>query len=181
MLLVNIIETKRLILRPFTSADAADNYRIYSDPETMEYMGQGPDSVEAEREQIERHITDYYEKRGFGFWAVGLKENNRLIGRCGLLYQQVEDRFEIEVSYLLDRNFWGRGLATEAAREVVRVGFERYEFSRIIALIMPENRASIGVAEKIGMRYEQDVNYKQFGKVAMYVLSTEQFADQQAV
>lgn len=168
--LMIILETPRLILRRFTPEDAADNYRIYTDPENMKFMGRQPDSVEFEREHILKHIANYYDRHGFGLWAAVLKENKRLIGRCGLLYQPVEGAQEVEVSYLIDRPYWGRGLATEAARETVKLGFERYKFPRIVALINPENVASVRVAEKIGMRYGRDVNFREFGQVAMYVL-----------
>jgi ribosomal-protein-alanine N-acetyltransferase len=104
---------------------------------------------------------------------VVLKENNRLIGRCGLLYQLIEGTQEVEVTYLIDRHYWGRGLATEAAREAVKLGCERYRFPRIVALINPENVASVRVAEKISMRYERDVSFKEFGEVGMYVLKAE--------
>jgi ribosomal-protein-alanine N-acetyltransferase len=175
---MNILETERLILRQFTPEDAADNYRIYTDPDNMKFMGRQPDSIEFERDHIRKHIANYYDKYGFGLWAAVLKDNNQLIGRCGLLYQQIEDARELEVSYLLDRHYWGRGLATEAAHETVRLGFEKYKFPRIIALINPDNVASVRVAEKIGMKYERDVNYKDFGKVAMYVLRARDFVKQ---
>jgi [ribosomal protein S5]-alanine N-acetyltransferase len=170
-----VLETERLLLRRFTPEDAADNYRIYSDPENMRFMGRGPDSVESEREQILRHIANYYERHGFGLWAVILKEEGRLIGRCGLLRQPVEGAQEVEVSYLIDRRYWGRGLATEAARAAVKLGFERYEFPHVSALINPSNVASVRVAEKIGMRYERDVTFRDFGEVALYVVTAEEF------
>ena len=165
-----VLETERLLLRRFMPEDAADNYRIYTDPENMRFMGRQPDSVEFERYHIRRHIANYYEQHGFGLWAVVLKENGRLIGRCGLLYQPVEGAQVVEVSYLIDRHYWGRGLATEAARAVVRLGFERYRFPRIVAFINPENVGSVRVAEKIGMRYERSVDFRDFGEVSMYVL-----------
>jgi RimJ/RimL family protein N-acetyltransferase len=70
--------------------DAADLYRIYSDPETMKFMGKAPDSVEEERDHIQSHIARHYEKYGVGFCATVLKEINRLIGRCGLMRKQIE-------------------------------------------------------------------------------------------
>ncbi|HEV7892347.1 MAG TPA: GNAT family N-acetyltransferase [Pyrinomonadaceae bacterium] len=167
---MSVIETERLVLRRFTPEDAADNYRINTDAENMRFMGRQPDSVEFERYHIRRHIANYYDRHGFGLWAAVLKENNQLIGRCGLLYQQIEDTQEVEVTYLIDRHYWGRGLATEAAREAVKLGFEKYKFPRIIAVINPENVASVRVAEKIGMEYERDVMFKDFGEVAMYAL-----------
>lgn len=173
---MTVIETNRLILRRFTPEDAADNYRIYTDPENMRFMGRTPDSVEFERYYIRQHIANYYDRHDFGLWATVLKEDGRLIGRCGLLYQQVEGAREVEVSYLVDRHYWGRGLATEAARAAVRLGFGRYGFPRIVALIHPGNVASARVAEKLGMRHERDVSFKEFGEVALYALKAEEFA-----
>ena len=59
---MNILETNRLVLRRLTLADAVDLYRIYSDPETMKFMGKAPDSVEEERSYIQAHIAHHYEK-----------------------------------------------------------------------------------------------------------------------
>jgi len=170
-----VLETERLRLRRFTPDDAADNYRIYTDDENMRFMGRPPDSVELERYNILKHIENYYDTHGFGLWAVVLKEEGRLIGRCGLLYQPVEGTREVEVSYLIDRRYWGRGLATEAARETVRLGFGRYGFPRIVALINPENVASARVAEKVGLKHERDVRFRDFGRVALYALKAEDF------
>jgi ribosomal-protein-alanine N-acetyltransferase len=169
-----VLETERLLLRRFTPEDAADNYLIYTDPENMRFMGRQPDSVEFERYHIRRHIANYYDTHDFGLWAAVLKEDGRLIGRCGLLLQPVEEAQEVEVSYLIDRHYWGRGLATEAARAVVRLGFERYAFPRIVALINPENVGSVRVAEKVGLKYERAVNFRDFGEVALYVLKAEE-------
>ena len=88
---MQVAETERLILREFTPADAEDFYRIYTDAETMRFQGDLPEnySVEVERYYIGRHIEMYYGTLGFGLWAVILKGNDRLIGRCGLVRQPV--------------------------------------------------------------------------------------------
>ena len=114
---MHIAETERLILREFTLADAADFYRIYTDAETMKFQGPLPDnySVEVERYYLGKHIENYYETQGFGIWAVVLKENNRVIGRCGFVRQPLEAAEEIEITYLIEREFWNRGFASEAA------------------------------------------------------------------
>jgi RimJ/RimL family protein N-acetyltransferase len=131
---MNILETNRLALRLLTLADAADLYQIYSDPETMKFMGKAPDSVEEERNNIQSHISHHYEKYGVGMWATVLKENNRLIGRCGLMPKQIEGAEEVEIAYLLDREYWGKGLATEAAEAIVKYGYAKYGFKRIVAV-----------------------------------------------
>ncbi len=171
-----VTQTERLLVRRFTPEDAADNYRIYTDPENMRFLGRQPDSVEFERYHIRRHIANYYDQHGFGLWALVLKEEGRLTGRCGFIFQPVEGAQEVEVSYLIDRPYWGRGLATEAAREALRLGFGRYGFPRVVALINPENVASVRVARKVGMAYERDVDFRDYGQVAMYSLSAGDYA-----
>lgn len=171
-----VTETARLSLRQFTPEDAARNYEIYTDAENMRFMGKQPESIEFERYHLQRHIDIYYNARGFGLWAVVLKETGELIGRCGLICQPVEGAEVIEVSYLIDHPFRGQGYAPEAAREVVRLGFEKYRFKRIVAMINPKNTASVRVAEKIGMRYAKDVEFRDFGRVAMYVLKATDFS-----
>ena len=164
---MQIAETKRLIFRQITVDDAEDLHRIYNDPKTMKFMGRMSDSLEFEREQIQKHIENYYKKYGFGLWATILKENNQLIGRCGLLYQEIEGAKDLEIAYLLDSDYWGKGLATEAAAMLVELGFERFGFNRIVAFINPQNTASIRVAEKVGLKYEREIaNFKEFGRVS---------------
>jgi RimJ/RimL family protein N-acetyltransferase len=171
---MQITETERLFLREFTLADAEDFYRIYTDAETMRFQGDLPEnySVEVERYYIGRHIERYYVGFGFGLWAVILKENNRLIGRCGLVRQPLEGGEEIEVSYLIEREFWNQGFASEAAGAILKLGFEKYSFQRLVAFIAPRNTASARVAEKIGMRYERKVGFKSFGEVDLYRLES---------
>ena len=168
---MNVIETQRLILRKLRVEDAEDLFCIYSNPETMKFMGKGSSSVDEARGHIQKHIGNYYDTYGFGLWATVLKEQNRLIGRCGLLFQEIEGRKEPELAYLLDFNYWGKGLATEAARSIIKLGFEQYKFNRIIAVVNPQNMASICVAEKVGMTYEREIaKYKDFGRVSLYAI-----------
>ena len=87
----------------------------------------------------------------------GRARHRRLIGRCGLNPKRFFDgQLEVEVGYHLARPFWGRGLATEAARAVRDYGFDRLGFDRLISIITIGNIASERVAVKIGMRRERD-------------------------
>lgn len=168
---MQIAETQRLILREFTPDDAEEIYRIYSDAETMRFQHVPENySLEIERYFLGKHIEKYYRTFGFGLWAVMLKDNNRLIGRCGLLRQPIEDGEETEVSYLIEREFWKRGYASEAASAVLKLGFEKYNFQRLVAVIDPLNTASVRVAEKIGMRFERKIEFKSYGKVDLYAV-----------
>jgi ribosomal-protein-alanine N-acetyltransferase len=161
---MDILETERLTLRPLVLEDAAALYYIYSDPETMKFMGQAPDSVAQERNNIQSHLNHHYEKYEVGLWATLLKENHQLIGRCGLMHKQIEGMPEVELAYLLGRKYWGNGLATEAATAILQYGITRCGLDRIVTVIHPQNVASIRVAEKIAMKYEREVMYGLFPK-----------------
>lgn len=91
-------------------------------------------------------------------WATVHKETGKFIGRCGLLPWEIDGKLEVEVAYLLDKAFWGRGLATEAARGILEYGFEKLNLPRLICLIEPENIASQHVSKRIGMTLERRVN-----------------------
>jgi ribosomal-protein-alanine N-acetyltransferase len=93
-----------------------------------------------------------------GLWATIHKETGKFIGRCGLLPWTIDSQQEVEVAYTIAREYWGQGLATEAARAILNYGFEKLHLLRLICLIDPENIPSQRVAEKIGMRLEKRVD-----------------------
>ena len=99
-----------------------------------------------------------YAQRGYGLWAVVLRETDQPIGYCGLTYfPDINGRPEVEVGYRLARAHWGKGYATEAATAVKDWAFCDRKMERLIALIDPQNVASIRVAEKLGMVHEAEV------------------------
>ena len=163
------VETERLILRRFEMSDAERLFEIYSDPGTMKFMGRGPDTVEDERGAIERHKEIYYEAHGYGLWGAVLKSEDKLIGRCGIVRQEIDGDTMEELSYLLDREYWGHGYATEAAKAVVNLAAGKYQLARLIALILPENIGSIRVAEKCGFEFERLLKeFKIWKNVGLY-------------
>jgi ribosomal-protein-alanine N-acetyltransferase len=91
-----------------------------------------------------------------GLWATIHKETGKFIGRCGLLPWTIEGQDEVEVAYTIAHDFWGQGLATEAARAILQYGFKKLGLPRLICLIDHENEASKRVAEKIGMKFEKE-------------------------
>jgi ribosomal-protein-alanine N-acetyltransferase len=153
----SIAETERLILRHFDSSDADAMEGVYCDPEVMRY-GRGVQTREWVRDRLRRWVEEDYPQWGFGLWAVVEKSSAAVIGYCGLThFPDIGGQPEIEVGYRLARSYWGRGYATEAARAVRDYGFGSLGLTRLIALIDPQNVASIRAAEKIGMRHEKDV------------------------
>ncbi|HEV2972415.1 MAG TPA: GNAT family N-acetyltransferase [Pirellulales bacterium] len=150
-----IAETERTILRHFHVADLDAIAAVFGDPEVMRF-GQGPKPREWVEKWLKGCLEDYYQKWGFGLWAVVYRPSNAVIGYCGLtLFEDVDGLREIEIGYRLARDCWGQGLATEAARAVRDHALGQLSLRRLIALIDAKNVRSIRVAEKIGLRHEK--------------------------
>ena len=151
---VIIAETPRLILRYFCENDWEDLAAILGNPEVMKYSLAGVLTKDRTRNFLKKMLD--HQREGYSYYAVIHRKNKQLIGYCGLLLCSIARQEEVEIGYRLDPNYWGRGLATEAAIAVRDYAFENLALNRLISLIQPENMASIKVAEKIGMEYEKD-------------------------
>ena len=172
------IETARLRLRRFTPDDLDDFASICSDPEVMQHIGEGnPLSKEEAGPHLSGYIK-YWEKHGFGRFALTHKEHGELIGYCGFrLFNYPGLRLfddTPEIVFMLKRTSWGMGLAAEAARACLRYGFEQLKFPLIVAITMSENIASLRVLERIGMKYKTDTRYMEFD-CKVYKLLREEY------
>lgn len=151
-----IIETERLILRPFQMEDIAPSYEMNLDAEVSKYTGDGG---VVSKDEMHRRITEDvmgdYAKYGYGRLAVEIKGGPSFIGFCGLKY--LDDLKEVDLGYRLMKAYWGKGLATEASQACVRYGFDTLKLKRMIALVLSENVASVRVLEKLGFQYEKQV------------------------
>lgn len=153
---MKILETKRLILRHLLPGDLDSLFALYRDPEIRRYFPEGVLTYEETKEELEWFLHGHPAYPELGLWATLYKETNQFIGRCGLLPWTIDQRSEVEVAYLLAKEYWGQGLGTEAAQAIVNYGFEELHLSRLICLIDRENQASIKVALKIGMTFEKE-------------------------
>lgn len=151
-----ILETPRLILRHQTPDDVDDLYALYRDPEIVRYIPGAPRNYAEAREELEWHQNGHPRRPSLGLWATVHKATNRFIGRCGLLPWTIDGQEEVEVAYLIARDFWGQGLASEAALAIRDYGFWQLDLPRLVCLIDRGNLASIKVAEKIGMRFDRE-------------------------
>ena len=142
-----------MYLRKLEMADVDTLMGIFSDPEAMRYYSGTKSRGEAE--EWVRRFRESYQEHGFGLWAAILKDSGEFAGQCGLVAQEVDGRDEVEIGYLFLRRFWGRGLATEAARACRDYGFATLGYDRLVSLIDPANLASRLVAEKVGMRLDK--------------------------
>jgi ribosomal-protein-alanine N-acetyltransferase len=144
-----VLETQRLIARRWEEGDAAVAAAIYAKPEVMRFIPGGVWDLERTRTILAR-MRKIEDRQGFGFYPLVHKESGALAGHAGLGHLEGGD--EIEVAYILDVPYWGRGLATEAARAFLATGFKRHALTRIVAVAFPENRASIAVMQHCDMR-----------------------------
>ena len=164
---MKILETARLILRHFLPDDLDSLYALYSVPEVIRYIPDAPRSYDEAKEELDWHMNGHPRHPELGLWATIHKETGKFIGRCGLLPWTHDGQDEVEVAYLIAREYWGQGLGTEAARAVLKYGFEQLKLTRLVCLIDEENTASKQVAEKIGMRFEKH-SQDEFGPFQLY-------------
>lgn len=165
---MNNIKTERLILRPFQSTDLNSAYQLFSDPEVMRFSLHGPYTEQKSKNFIEQCMFKSKNNEP-SLLAVIDKKSNQLIGSCGFFPQQIQGMAELELGYRLLKNYWGQGLATEAAMAMKAYAFNEMGLTRLISLIEAENIASVRVAEKNGFKLEKTMLYDGTISVGMYV------------
>ena len=151
------IRTDRLLLRRMGPADYAAFMQMHQDPRVMATLG-GVRRMELLTEWF-NHVVSEWSLAGFSWWSVCDQGSGEFIGRGGLRRVTVEDREEVEVGYAFRPEFWGRGYATELARESVRLGFTQLKLPALVSFTQMTNLASRRVMEKTGFRYERDFTY----------------------
>ena len=159
------LETERLILRKMTLEDAEAIFAYASDPEVSRYtLWETHRSIEDSRAFLELEISKR-ESGGEPDWGIVYKGDHRLVGTCGIISWEPHHA-RAEIGYALSREYWGRGLMPEAARAMIRFGFERMSLNRIEARCIAENAASARVMEKAGMTYEGTLRQREVIKGA---------------
>ena len=150
------IKTNRLILRAVKPSDAIDVYEYSSDAEVPKYLLWYPhSSIEYTREQLNR-IKQEYRIGKYYDWAIELSQGEhrgKMIGTCGFTSFDFQNN-SAEVGYVLNRNFWGKGIAAEALSAIISFGFDELILRRIEAKFIAENLKSRRVMEKCGMAFE---------------------------
>ena len=149
------LETKRLLLRRFTMADADDLFDLDADPEVMHFITGG---MPTPREEIENDVLPaflrYYERGDrYGFWAAEEKSTGDFLGWFHFRPREGRDPDEAELGYRLRRSAWGKGYATEGSRALIHKGFAELGVRGVVAETMVVNAASRRVMEKAGLKY----------------------------
>lgn len=143
-----VTETTRLEFRQFAAEDAPGFFELNNDPEVIRFTGDVAFNDEGEALEF---LLGYrhYALHGYGRWSLYLKSTGEYVGFCGLKHSP--DNSEVDLGFRLLRRYWYQGLATEAATEALRMGFESYRLDRIVGRAMEDNHASHRVLEKLGM------------------------------
>jgi RimJ/RimL family protein N-acetyltransferase len=152
-------ETARLRLRRWRHGDAAGLAAVHADREVTRFIS-GPSALtRLESDRVSEHVLDHWRIYGFGLWAAEAKEGGEMIGFIGLCHPLwfPAHADAVEVGWRLRRDAWGRGYATEGARQALRVGFEDRGLDEILAFIHPDNHRSAAVADRLGMTHEDRV------------------------
>ena len=153
------LRTERLLLRQWRDDDVEAFAEIYRQPEYLEHMP--PLDLAETRLQLER-FTRRWDEDGFGPWAAEELATGRLIGRMGLLrhHDWPLEPDAVEVGWVLHRDAWGRGLATEAGRASIRCWLDRLDDERLISITTPENGRSRAVMERLGLTRRGETSWR---------------------
>jgi len=165
------IVTPSLTLRPVTHSDFKIAHQLLSDPEVMRFSLNGPYSEEKTTDFI-NHCIQQTENKLPSLLAVINTATGLLIGFCGFYKQKINGVKEIELGYRLLKEYWGKGLATEAARAMKQHAFDEMGLTRLISIIEKDNIGSIRVAEKTGLKLEKEMLYNQKIYVGIYAINS---------
>ena len=165
------LRTARLLFRQWREEDVEPLFAIYQQPDYLTFMP--PMDREATRAQVQRFMSAWDEE-GHCLWAAEDTESGRLIGRMGLLrhHDWPLEPDPVEVGWVLHRDYWGRGLATEGGAASVAVWREYLRADkRLLSITVPENHRSRGVMERLGMEYGGETTLWRGFRHVWYVLA----------
>ena len=144
-----MLETERLIMRPLVESDIDEIFAMRSDEDIMRFIRE-PQGRNESLDWI-KLVSARWDTEKLGFCAVVEKRTGRFLGWCGIW--RLKETNELEIGYAIEKTYWGKGFATEAAAKFIEYAFENIKPDKIVAVAEPENLASRRVMEKIGMKF----------------------------
>jgi RimJ/RimL family protein N-acetyltransferase len=153
---VEVLRTERLILRRLTTDDAGFILALMNDPDWLRYIGdRGVRSLDDARAYLLAGPLAMYDQRGFGLYRVELRESGDSIGICGLLKRDTLD--DVDIGFAILPAFRAQGYAFEAAAATLAYAKRELGLTRIVAIVSPENDASMRLLRKLGLALERTV------------------------
>ena len=156
-----LIETDRLLIRPWEPRDDAGFREMVGDPEMMRYISGGMQWDEERIAEFHARQRRHLASHGCCMGALVERASGELAGVCGL--QPLRVSSDLEVGWWVAKHLWGRGLATEGGAAALRFGWEQLGLRRVKAIAEPENRASLRVMQKLGLRFERLATGRELG------------------
>ncbi|MBQ7352890.1 MAG: GNAT family N-acetyltransferase [Clostridia bacterium] len=147
------METERLVLRAIKRCDVVDMFEYSSNPKTCQYLLWNVHKTPKYTQDYIDLIISKYKSGDYNDWALIYKENQKMIGTCGFTRIDKENSV-VEIGYVINPDYWGMGIATEAASKVISFAFEELKVNRVEAKFLFGNSASLAVTKKIGMKFE---------------------------
>jgi ribosomal-protein-alanine N-acetyltransferase len=150
---IGVIETERLLLRPWREADLEPFAQLNADARVMEHFPRA--ASRAESQALMARIRAHFDRHGYGFWAVDVKGGDSFIGFVGLGTVPFDAHFTpaVEIGWRLAHASWGRGYASEAARAALRFAFLELELDEVVSFTVTANHRSRAVMDRIGMHH----------------------------
>jgi ribosomal-protein-alanine N-acetyltransferase len=155
-------ETDRLILRELVPSDKNGIFELDSDPEVHRYLGNKPISSPEQAMHTIELIRQQYLTHGIGRWAAIEKNSHNFVGWAGLKLntETINNHIDFyDVGYRFIKKYWGKGYAAETAKAAVQYGFHYLRLKHIYGMAHMENKASIKVLKKTGLRYIETFDY----------------------
>jgi [ribosomal protein S5]-alanine N-acetyltransferase len=148
-----MLETERLRLRRFTARDVDDMHAAFGNAGAMRYWNSPPFKVPAETARLVGIMAKANSPQWWQPWAIARRRDDRCIGMINYHHREAGDR-RLELGWILAPRHQGKGYAREATAAVIRYCFDQLDTHRIEAMIVPQNTASIRLAESLGFRFE---------------------------
>lgn len=164
------LETNRLLIKKYTAEEKTDLINLFTDPETMKYVGDGVMTV-TEAERWWQKLFEKFYPQEMNIWAVFARESSDYVGHAGIYERPVKTE-DWEFVYFLRRGAWGQGYATELARRIIEFGFEELRLPEIFASVDNDHPASIRVLEKSGLSFVR-FEYDEKGSYSVYSIKRE--------
>lgn len=179
------LATDRIFLRPWADDDYAPFYAMSSDPRVYEFLP--PFSNRSASDAFADKLRKDFSLRGWGFWVLEHKESGEFMGIAGMHEPGPEfgvGRPCVEIGWRLAPSYWGKGFATEAAREVMRYAFSELQLDELVSFTAVGNKRSFKLMERLGMKREKQFDLLLFSTEDpkrphyLYALTRQQWIEQ---
>ena len=155
---IETFHTQRLFAKRLQAKHFWDFCLMHQDPKVMATLtAHGGVIGDNETRQVLQKNLEHWDRYGFGLWVFRDNVDGQLVGRGGLRKTYLGGNHEVELAYALMSEFWGKGLATEMGKAILKVGFEQLGLPDVVCFTLTTNLASQRVMEKLGFQYERNI------------------------